>query len=167
MLSSLRILTRVALFTFFAICVGYFSASPRYQYGSPDSTTIKLSLSHATERIKPCIRLTPEEIAELAPNMRTTERCERERLPLRIQLEIDAHIVVDLEAPPSGMWGDGPASVYQRFDVAPGPHRVTARLRDTARSDGWDYSQTKMMVFVSGRYVSVTFRANAGGFAFR
>lgn len=99
--------------------------------------------------------------------MRTFERCERERLPLRVQLEIDDATVVDMEAEPSGIWNDGPASIYQRFEISPGPHRVTARLRDTARSDGWDYQLTQDMDFTAGRYVSITFQAEAGGFTFR
>ena len=162
-----RIIARFALFTAFALCIGYLSAAPGYEYGSSNRTTVKLSLSHATDRIKPCIRLTPQEIAALAPNMRTIERCERERLPLRVQLEIDGQTVVDLEAQPSGLWDDGAASIYERFEVSPGLHRVTARLRDTARNEGWDYSQTQEIDFIPGRYVSVTFQADAGGFAFR
>ena len=31
--------------------------------------TIKLSLSHAADRVEPCVRLTPEQIAELAPRI--------------------------------------------------------------------------------------------------
>jgi hypothetical protein len=74
------------------------------------------------------VRLTPEEIAKLAPNMRRPEKCERERLPLTVELEIDGEIVKRIEAPPSGLWNDGPASVYQRFEIAPGTHTIIASV---------------------------------------
>lgn len=128
---------------------------------------IKLSLSHAADRVAPCIRLTPKEVAELAPNMRRAERCERARLPLTVELEIDGALVAQLEAPPSGLWNDGPASVYERIEVAPGDHLLTARLRDSKRDVGWDFTHTEQVTLEPGRYFSVTFRAKAGGFNFR
>ncbi|MGI9272794.1 MAG: hypothetical protein ACR2QT_13535 [Woeseiaceae bacterium] len=163
----MRLLLQVLAYGSFAVVAGYLSASPNYEYGSSDLAVVKISLSHATERIEPCVLLTPEEIAQLAPNMRRTEQCERARLPLSIELDIDGELVLAMEAPPSGLWGDGAASVYQRFEVAPGPHQLSARLRDTAREDGWDYTLTSDVNLVAGRYLTVTFRAENGGFEFR
>lgn len=151
----------------FAAAVGYLSASPEYRYAAADTATIKLSLSHAAERVAPCVRLTPQEVAELAPNMRQEHRCGRERLPLAVELEIDGDVRIDVVAEPSGLWKDGPASVYVRRELEPGPHRITARLRDTARTEGWDYVYSEEAVLVAGRYYTVTFRAETGGFSFR
>jgi len=116
--------------------IAYLSASPAYDYASSDMAAIKLSLSHAADRVKPCVRLTPAQIAELAPNMRRAEQCERERLPLTVRLEIDGELLAEIEAPPSGLWKDGPASVYERFEVEPGRHAIMAKLRQSARPDG-------------------------------
>ena len=162
-----KFVLQVATYAVFAAFVGYLSASPAYDYGFADRASVKLSLSHAANRVKPCVRLTPQEIAELAPNMRRPERCERERLPLTVELEFDGELVIQLEAPPSGLWHDGPASIYERFEVEPGEHRVTARLRDSDRGEGWDYAKTENVTLEAGRYFTVTFRANAGGFEFR
>lgn len=151
----------------FALTIGYFSFWPRYDYASPDLASVKVSLSHAADRIEPCIRLTPAEIAELAPNMRTAERCSRARLPIVLELEVDGKVLLSVTAPPSGLWGDGPASIYERFGFAPGTHRFTARLRDTARSDGWDYEFSDEVVLRPGRYLIVTFHGGDGGFRFR
>jgi hypothetical protein len=158
---------RIVLFALFAVFIGYFSASPGYEYASADRATVKLSLSHATNRIQPCVTLTPREISELAPNMRQAQRCERARLPLAVELEVDGNTVIRLLASPSGLWSDGPASIYETFELAPRQHRITARLRDTARADGWDYSHTEDVNLEEGRYFTVTFRANNGGFNFR
>ncbi len=154
-------------YAMFAVCIGLLSAWPSYDYAAADRAMLKLSLSHATARTEPCVRLTPQEIAELAPNMRRPERCGRERLPLGVELEIDGELVLRLEAPPSGLWNDGPASVYERLAVDPGAHEVTVRLRDSARSSGWDYSHSEEVRFERGRYFTVTFKAETGGFRFR
>ena len=88
-------------------------------------------------------------------------------MPLTIELEIDGVVVFRDEPRPSGLWNDGPASVYERVDVEPGPHTITARLRDSKRDAGWDYSHTDAVVLRPGRYFTITFRAETGGFRYR
>jgi len=65
------------------------------------------------------------------------------------------------------LWEDGPASVYERIEVAPGKHRLDMRLRDSARTDGWDYTGSEMVVAEAGRYLTITFRPETGGFKTR
>ena len=87
----------------YAVCclrIVWFATRPAYQYGDAAKAEIKLSLSHATNRVAPCVPLTQEQIAELAANMRRTEACERERLPLVIELHIDGERIIDLTAAP-------------------------------------------------------------------
>lgn len=167
MINAMRYLLQISAYAAFAIAVGYLSFWPRYQYASPELANVKLSLSHATERVVPCVKLTPQEVAELPPNMRRTQSCERQRLPLVLQLDVDGRIAYELEATPSGLWGDGPASIYERFDLEPGPHSITVRIRDTARPDGWDYTETEDVFLEAGRYLTITFKAENGGFNFR
>jgi hypothetical protein len=162
-----RAALQIALYAGFAYMVGYLSFWPRYQYASPDMATVKISLSHATNRVEPCVELTPQQIAEYAPNMRRSQLCERERLPLFLELDVDGELALRIEASPSGMWADGNASVYERFDLAPGKHRIATRLRDTARSDGWDYSYEEDVIFAAGRYRTITFKPEKGGFSIR
>jgi hypothetical protein len=162
-----RAALQIALYAGFAYMVGYLSFWPRYQYASPDMATVKISLSHATNRVAPCIELTPQQIAEFAPNMRRSQLCERERLTLTLELDIDGELAMRVEALPSGMWKDGNSSVYERLDLVPGEHRITARLRDTARTDGWDYSYEEDVIFTAGRYRTITFKPEKGGFNIR
>lgn len=165
--SSARILLQVGLYLGFAVVVGYFATQPRYRYADPQSASIKVSLSHAADRVEPCVPLTAEEIAELAANMRRTEACERERLPVTLELDIDDRAVLSIEAPPAGIWDDGPSSIYERFAIEPGAHSVSVRLRDTDRDEGWDYSHTEDVVLEAGRYLTITFKPETGGFQFR
>jgi hypothetical protein len=164
---ALRILLQVLFYGAFAVVIGWLSVKPAFRYASGDMAAIKLSLSHATARVKPCVRLTPEEIAKLAPNMRREMQCERKRLPLLVEVDIDDAPAVQVMAEPSGLWNDGPASVYKRFEIAPGEYRITARLRDTAREDGWDYTYTEDVALEPGRYFTITFKAETGGFHYR
>ena len=46
-------------------------------------------------------------------------------------------------------------------------YTITARLRDSARIDGWDYEQSERVNLEPGRYFTITFRAETGGFGFR
>ena len=163
----MRYVVQVLTYSGFAIVIGYLSFWPKYQYAATDQAAVKLSLSHATERVVPCVELTPQEVAELAPNMRRTQSCERQRLPLVLELDVDGERAYELVAAPSGLWEDGPASVYERFNLEPGSHSLTIRLRDTARQDGWDYTHTEDVVLEAGRYLTITFKAENGGFEIR
>lgn len=163
----LRYGVQVLTHAVFAVVIGYLSFWPQYQYAAPDKATVKLSLSHATERVVPCVKLTPQEVSELAPNMRRTQSCERQRLPLVLQLDVDGERAYELEAVPSGLWEDGPASIYERFDLEPGTHSITIRMRDTARQDSWDYTHAEDVVLEAGRYLTITFKAENGGFELR
>ena len=84
---------------------------------------IKLSLNHAADRVEECIKLTPQQINERAMKGEPINECERARRPLAVELEVDGD---DGPVPgrlPSGLWGDGPASVYERLAIEPGPTR--------------------------------------------
>ncbi len=167
MTDVLRWMLQFAAYAGFAAAIGYLSILPRYEYAAVDMTEVKVSLSHAADRVEPCVKLSPQEIAALPPNMRRTEQCERQRLPLTVELDVDGETVLHVDAPPSGLWSDGPASVYERFSVTPGTYRITARLRDSARPEGWDHMHTEQVVLEAGRYFTVTFKEEAGGFHFR
>lgn len=158
---------QTVLYVAFAAFVGYLSVAPAYQYGDPDLAVIKLSLSHAADRVKECIRLTPQEINERAIQGQRINECERKRLPLAVELDVDGTTILSLTAIPSGLWQDGPASIYERLAIDAGAHTITARLRDSARETGWDYEHTAAVNLEPGRYFSVTFRAENGGFEFR
>jgi hypothetical protein len=155
------------LYGAFAICVGYFSVAPTYHYADPGVATIRVSLSHAANRVEECVKLTPQQINERATQGLALNECARERQPVTVELEIDGARVLLVTAAPSGFWNDGPASVYERLDIAPGTHTITARLRDSARQQGWDYEHSESVTLSPGRYFTISFRAETGGFGFR
>ena len=167
MIIMLRHVMQLVLYALFAICIAYFSASPVFQYAPEDLAVIKLSLSHPTERVAPCVILTPEQVAALAPNMRRTESCERARVPLQIELDIDGKPVLSRQALPAGLWGDGLASIYEKITLPAGKYKVNVRLRDSAAEDAWDYTYTEDIELVAGHYLTISFKPESGGFRVR
>lgn len=155
------------LYAVFAAFVGFLSVAPTYQYADPNLAVIKLSLSHAADRVEECIKLTPQQINERAMKGEPINECERARLPLAVELDVDGTTILSMAAFPSGLWNDGPASVYERLAVDAGAHTITARLRDSERKTGWDYEYSEQVNLAPGRYFTITFRAENGGFKFR
>ncbi len=152
------------MYAVFMAVIGYFATSPAYTYVDPGAAVITLSFGHAGERKSECRRLTPEELAALAPNMRRPTDCPRARVSLLVELELDDEILYRAWLPPSGLAGDGASAAYERFVVAPGRHRVTARLRDSRRQEGFDYVLEEDVELAAGQHLVIDFRASTGGF---
>lgn len=167
MRKPLHLVVQVIAYAVFAGAVAYFSQAPAYHYRSPDLAAVKVSISHATQHVEPCITLTPEEIAALAPNMRNTLSCARARQPLQMEVDVDGETVLQIDEPPSGLWSDGPAVVYQSFELPAGTHRIAVRLRDSGGTEAWDYSDAVVAELLPGRYFTIKFRPETGGFVFR
>ena len=162
----LRALAQLALYAGFAVVVATFSAFPPYARMDPGNAVVKLSFSHAGERREACRTLSAEELAALAPNMRSGVDCPRERVPVTVELEIDGEPVYLATLNPSGLAGDGPSSVYERFEVSAGSHRIRVRLRDTVRESGFDHERTADVRLAARQSFVIDFRAELGGFQF-
>jgi hypothetical protein len=160
----LRYLLQGVIYAGIALFIGYFASAPAYVHFPPDQAQIKLTLAHGAERRVECRRLSSEELQKLAPNMRKAVDCPRERLPVWIQIVLDDQLLYEASVPPTGLSGDGPSRIYQRFTVPPGQHRLQLRLRDTARSAGYDYQLDKQIELQPQQNLAVGFRAESGGF---
>jgi hypothetical protein len=147
-----------------ALLIGYFASAPTYVHFPPDQAQIKLTLAHGAERRVECRRLSSEELQELAPNMRKAVDCPRERLPVWIEVALDGQLLYEASVPPTGLSGDGPSRIYQRFTVTPGRHRLQLRLRDTARTAGYDYELDQQIELQPRQNLAIDFRAESGGF---
>jgi hypothetical protein len=154
------------LYALFAGGVGYLSTSPVYSPIDPGQAMIKLSFSHAGKRAGECRRLSPEEIARLPPNMRHALDCPRGRLPVLVELEMDGGLLVRRTLQASGLSHDRASSIYQKVLVPPGRHRLTARLRDSARTEGFDYERSAEITLAPQQNLVIDFHAENGGFLF-
>jgi hypothetical protein len=161
-----RYVGQAVAYAAFIALLGYFATAPAYNPVDPEAAMIKLSFIHVGQRKVECRKMSPEEIARLPPNMRLTLDCPRERLPVLVELELDGKLLLRRELVASGLSHDRASSIYQKFVVAPGRHVVTARLRDSARREGFDYTRSTDVELKARQNFVVDFRAEAGGFSF-
>ena len=149
-----------------AAVLGYFSTSPAYERFPADKAQLVLSFTHVGERATPCRKLTREEIEQMAANMRRAEVCERERLPLYVELWLGGEMLYHASLAPTGLLRDGAALLHQRFTVVPGRHDLRLGLRDSARTTGFDYESELAVELSPGQNFVIDFRPEFGGFLF-
>lgn len=152
----------VAFFGF----VGFFANGPAYPHLGGDQALIKLSFSHAGQRIGDCRIRTDEELESLPENMRKRRDCPRERSPVEVLLRIDGEPVFHRTVAPSGLWGGGKASVYERFRIPAGAHRIEARLRDDVDLEAFNHTGQRELRIAPGQVLVIDFSAAQGGFLF-
>jgi len=150
------------LYGLFALLIGVFSSWPRYQVLPPDQAVVKISFIHHGQRVAPCRPLTAEELAKLPPNMRTPLKCERERAPVAIEVDVDGATVWRQVAQPAGLARDGAAAVYHRLNLPAGEHRIAVRLRDTVGSD-FNHTREATVRLVPAQVLVIDFDAEKGG----
>ncbi len=144
-----------------------FANRPVYRQTPPDTAIVMLTFVHGADRKAECRRLSPAEIAKLPPNMRRVEECPRGRRPLHVELDIDGKSVLRAALPPTGIAGDGPSRVYERFVVPAGAHEIAVRMRDTPRQEGFDHQRAGRVALVPDQLFVIDFRAESGEFIFR
>jgi len=163
-MGSVRIAGQVIVYAAIAAMLGYFSVSPAYRQMEPDFGVIKMSFSHAGEPKTECRRRTQEQLNELAPNMRQSMDCPRERVSLLLELDLNGERIYRAWLPPSGLAGDGASTVYKGFPVPAGEHTVVARLRDSRREQGFDWTMERTVQVSPRENLVIDFEAETGGF---
>jgi len=166
MVKVLQYIGQAIAYTLFAVVVGFFATRPAYTHVDPDRAVIKLSFSHAGAHIEECRKLTQEELNRLPPNMRRPTECLRARVPLLVEVELDGELIYRDELKPSGLAGDGASTAYRKFSVDAGRHHLVARLRNSRRTDGFDYEKSADIVLQSQQNFVIDFRPELGGFLF-
>lgn len=166
MAKPLAYLGQAVVYGLIALTLGYFSMRPAFRHFADDQAQLLVSFAHKGEHKVPCRKLTREEIAELAANMRRTELCSRERLPIYVELTLSGEPIYSASLPPTGLSSDGASQAYQNFTVAPGRYQLVARLRDSARESGFDYEATADVDLEPGENYVIDFRSEMGGFLF-
>jgi hypothetical protein len=159
-----RYVGQIVVYALIALGLGYFSNRPIYHPYPADKAQIKVSFAHGGDRIRACRRLTPAEKAARPANMRLPMDCPRERVPLFLVVKLDDRIVIEKTLQPSGLYRDGPAMTYETLVVAPGAHRLTLLLRNSRRTQGFDFRRSDDINLAAGDSLAVDFRAETGGF---
>lgn len=117
-------------YTAFALMIAYFASNPVYRHHDPGKALLKLSLTHAGQKVGECKERSAEELAKLPPNMRAKTSCGRERNSVTLEMDIDGVKVFSKTAKPAGLSGDGRSRFYDSREISVGRHVITARMRD-------------------------------------
>ena len=166
MINSIKIIGQLIVIGALFAGVAALSNRPVYRQTPPDTGIIMLSFVHGADRRAECRRLTPEEIAKLAPNMRRTQDCPRARRPLYVELDVGGRTIYQSSLRPTGIAGDGPSRVYERFVMPAGQYDVAVRMRDTPRVDGFDHERRERVALATDQMLVIDFRSESGEFMF-
>jgi len=164
MIHALRLTLGTAVMAALITGAAALSAWPSYRGHVESDAVLKLSFSHGGARN--CRQMTEAEMAKLPANMRRREVCDRKRLPVLVELQIDGATAFRAELPPSGLSGDGPSRVYEKFVLPSGSHEIAARLRDSGRTEGFDYAAQRTVDLAPGQNFVIDFSPVSGGFVF-
>jgi len=132
---------QAACWALFAVTAGVFAHWPTYSPLPEGHGELKLSMAHLTERLEPCVQLSPEELAALPPNMRMPERCPRARAHALIELDANSRPLLSTAVRPAGLARGGRAYLQARWGLPAGDYALELRLRDTPGGDGFDHVQ--------------------------
>jgi hypothetical protein len=99
--------------------------------------------------------------------MRKVLDCPRGRRPLYVELDLAGRALFHAMLPPTGIAGDGNSRVYRRFVVPAGQYEIAARMRDTARTEGFDYQRKEVVDLTADQMFVIDFRSANGEFIFR
>jgi len=166
MMNPIRIMGQLGVIGALFAAVALLSDHPVYRQTPPDTGIVMLTFVHGANRRADCRRLTDEEIAKLASNMRRTEDCPRERRPVYVELDLDGRTIYQASLRPTGIARDGPSRVYERIVLPAGQYDIAVRMRDTARIDGFDHQRNEHVALAPDQMFVIDFRNESGEFVF-
>jgi ferredoxin len=155
---------QAGVYALLAVLLGALSCWPPYRQLAADTAVVKLSFSHAAERVEDCRPLSASETAGLPISMRVRTGCRRDRWPVTIELVLDGRLLYHGTHRAAGLHDDGPSTIYRRFAVPAGAHRLTVRMRDTGRASGYDHESSRDVTLRAGESFVVEFASAGNGF---
>ena len=157
---------QVAAVAIVAALVAWLSFDPPYRPLAAEEALLRVIVVHAGERLAPCRKLSPAELAARAPNMRAPEECPRGRHPVPVRVELDRETLVDETLRPTGAARDGPAQLYRRIPFRAGRYTLRARIADSPRPGARSWERVQEIEVSSGRVLTIEFRADRDGIVF-
>jgi hypothetical protein len=167
MISPARFLAGFTVLTIVFALAALLADAPTYRTIMPQSGVLKLSFSHGSDRKAGCRKLTSEELAALPANMRRKEVCPRRRPPVDVELKVDGELLLRQTLPPSGIAGDGPSRLYEKFVLPAGKHTIAVAMSDNPQIEGFEYDEVRQVELAAGQNLVIDFSPTDGGFIFR
>ncbi len=164
-LKPTRVLFQVVNYTLFMALVWFLSMRPSFRQLADDQAVVTLAFGHAAKVVLECKRLSAEDLAKLAPNMRKATDCPRERSPVAVELSLDGKVVIkdSLEAP--GLYQDQGVDYYRNIRVSAGSHTLSVWMNDDVNVDGPTYRYEQSISLRPAQRLVVSFDATDKGFS--
>lgn len=157
-----RYMLQAVNYTVFMALIWYFSTSPAIRVLAEDQAMITLAFGHAGETREPCRKVSAEDLAKLAPNMRMVQDCPRERSPVVIQMTVDGRPLIEQTLKPPGIFKDGGVDVYFSGRIPAGEHVVEIKMDDSVRQDGFNHSFKQSIEIEPGTILLLGFDSEKG-----
>jgi len=154
-----RLALHLALLALGMLAVGGLATRPQYRPLAEGDALVRVIVVHHGERLQPCRKRDPEELARLPANMRAPEVCPRGRAPVEVRVALGERVLVAESLPPGGLARDGASQLYRRVAVPAGRHELRARVATWERAE--------RVELAPGRVLTVDFRPAAGGILLR
>lgn len=138
-----RYLGQALLYALFFLPLAWVTHQPTYRSLEADTAVLKLAIRHPGKIVGECTDLSAGSNAALPANMRRPQLCPRERSPLDLELILDGEQLYRASVAAPGLHDDGIASMYQRFTLPAGRHRLELRMNDDVAVAGptWTLAQ--------------------------
>ena len=159
------IVGQVVLYGAFAAFIGYFATSPTYRQIPDDVALIKFSISHLGDR--ECRKRTAEELEKMPRNMRAPLDCPRERSDIKIEIDMDDQPIFRTVMHPTGLYKDGVSTVYKRFEIKAGPHKLAVRMNDNVSQPEFKFVKEEIVTLKPAQVLVVDFNPDKGGLFFK
>lgn len=157
-----RYLLQAINYSVFMGLVWYFSTAPSFRILAEDQAMITIAFAHAGQLREPCRKLSSQELAELAPNMRKLEECPRERSPVTIEAMLDGQPLYRESLQPAGLFEDGGVDVYYSKKILAGDHYLTLKMNDSVRIEGFNHNLEQQIKVNPAQVLMVDFDSRHG-----
>lgn len=158
---------QIFYYTLFMLVVWYFSINPPYHQLEENQGVITLSFTHATKLREPCRKLSQDELMKLAPNMRLSMDCKRERSPLILELYLDDKLLTKTVLQPSGIHKDQGVSMFKSIKVKSGEHKLRIWMNDDIKVEGVTYKHEQSVNIKPEQLLLIDFDVASGGFVIK
>jgi hypothetical protein len=152
---------QVVLYGAFAAVIGYFATDPVYRQIPDDIALIKVSFSHLGDR--ECRKRTPEELEKMPRNMRAPMDCPRERSDIKVEVDLDDKPLLKHTLHPTGLYKDGISTMYKRFEIKAGEHKLAVRMQDNTALEGWRFAKEETITLKPAQVLVIDFNPDKGG----
>ena len=96
-------------------------------------------------------------------NMRAPMDCPRERSDIKVEVDLDDQPLFKHVLHPTGLYKDGISTMYKRFEIKAGEHKLAVRMQDNVAAEGWRYVKEERITLKPAQVLVIDFNPDKGG----